>query len=81
MRHVHIKIKKTLQEKLTELEHSKRRSDQYEVEVKKLRSRVEELKKDLANAEDEVNVYKPILFKFHQKFYAQIFGLYWFSIQ
>ncbi|XP_060074983.1 coiled-coil domain-containing protein 102A-like [Ylistrum balloti] len=55
LRHIHSKLKKTLQEKLTELDHTKRRGEQYEVEVKKLRGRIEELKKDLANAEDEVD--------------------------
>ena len=48
------RLKKTLQDKNTELEHCKRRAEQYEVDVKKLRVRIEELKKDLANAEDEV---------------------------
>ena len=42
------------QDKNTELEHCKRRAEQYETDVKKLRVRIEELKKDLANAEDEV---------------------------
>ncbi|XP_033755011.1 coiled-coil domain-containing protein 102A-like isoform X2 [Pecten maximus] len=55
LRHIHGKLKKTLQEKLTELDHTKRRGEQYEIEVKKLRGRIEELKKDLANAEDEVD--------------------------
>ena len=54
LRHSHSKLKKTLQERLTELDHCKRRTEQYEIEVKKLRSRVEELKRDLATAEDEV---------------------------
>ena len=48
------RVKKTLQDKNTELEHCKRRAEQYETDVKKLRVRIEELKKDLANAEDEV---------------------------
>ncbi|CAG2053647.1 unnamed protein product [Timema podura] len=39
----------------TELAHAVRRADQYESEVKRLRGRVEELKKDLAVAEDEVD--------------------------
>ncbi|XP_053400917.1 coiled-coil domain-containing protein 102A-like isoform X2 [Mercenaria mercenaria] len=55
LKHVHTKLKKTLQERLTDLEHSKRRCDQFEMEVKKLRSRVEELKRELAMAEDEVD--------------------------
>lgn len=49
-----MKLKKTFQEKQTDLDHARRRAEQYEMEVKKLRARVEELKKDLANAEDEV---------------------------
>lgn len=51
----HSKVRKTLAERLTELEHTKRRADQYDAEVKKLRCRVEELKRDLATAEDEVD--------------------------
>ena len=43
---------------MTELEHCKRRAEQYEIEVKKLRSRVEELKRDLATAEDEVKFWE-----------------------
>ena len=54
MKHVQNKLKKSLQERLTDLEHSKRRCEQFEMEVKKLRSRVEELKRELASAEDEV---------------------------
>ena len=54
LKHSHTKLKKTLQERVTDLEHSKRRCDQFEVEVRKLRSRVEELKRELATAEDEV---------------------------
>ena len=38
-----------------ELLHCSRRAEQYESEVKRLRARVEELKKDLAAAEDEVD--------------------------
>ncbi|PVD21397.1 hypothetical protein C0Q70_19570 [Pomacea canaliculata] len=40
----------------TEQEHTRRRADHYEAEVKKLRGRVEELKRDLATAEDEIVV-------------------------
>lgn len=54
MKHVHTKLKKSYQERMTDLEHSKRRCEQFEIEVKKLRSRVEELKRELAAAEDEV---------------------------
>lgn len=44
-----------VQDKITELAHAVRRAEQYESEVKKLRSRVEELKRDLAVAEDELD--------------------------
>eukprot|EP00061_Rhincodon_typus_P011265 g36158.t1 len=39
---------------MAELVHANRRVEQHEAEVKKLRLRVEELKKELAQAEDEV---------------------------
>ncbi|RXM99683.1 Coiled-coil domain-containing protein 102A [Acipenser ruthenus] len=55
MRHVHSKLKKQYQEKMAELAHANRRVEQHEGEVKKLRLRVEELKKELAQAEDEVS--------------------------
>ncbi|XP_076170726.1 coiled-coil domain-containing protein 102A isoform X1 [Ptiloglossa arizonensis] len=48
-------LKKSLEEKTTELSHAMRRSEQYETEVKRVRSRVEELKKELAAAQDEVD--------------------------
>lgn len=54
LKHVHGKLKKQLQEKVAELAHANRRVEQHEAEVKKLRLRVEELKKELAQAEDEV---------------------------
>ncbi|XP_062619474.1 coiled-coil domain-containing protein 102A-like [Saccostrea cucullata] len=64
LRHVHAKLKKTFQERQTDLDHSRRRAEQYEMEVKKLRTRIEELKKDLANAEDEAdnqaNLYRKV---------------------
>lgn len=44
-----------IQDKITELAHAVRRAEQYESEVKKLRNRVEELKRDLAVAEDEID--------------------------
>lgn len=44
-----------IQDKITELAHAVRRAEQYETEVKKLRGRVEELKRDLAVAEDELD--------------------------
>ncbi|XP_029055331.1 coiled-coil domain-containing protein 102A isoform X2 [Osmia bicornis bicornis] len=48
-------LKKSLEEKTTELSHAMRRSEQYEAEVKRVRARVEELKKELASAQDEVD--------------------------
>ena len=47
---------KALAEKSTEFEHAQRRAEQYELEVKKLRGRIDDLKKDLANAEDDVSM-------------------------
>lgn len=55
LRHSQNKLKKMLQDKMTEMAHAVRRAEQYENEVKKLRTRVEELKKDLALAEDELD--------------------------
>ncbi|KAK3744467.1 hypothetical protein QZH41_012891, partial [Actinostola sp. cb2023] len=52
LRYAYNKIKKQLQEKTSELEHSNNRVEQHDVEVKKLRMRVEELKLDIAKAED-----------------------------
>ncbi|XP_062997430.1 coiled-coil domain-containing protein 102A isoform X2 [Elgaria multicarinata webbii] len=53
LKHLHTKLKKQYQEKMAELAHANRRVEQHEGEVKKLRLRVEELKKELAQAEDE----------------------------
>ncbi|GFO05859.1 coiled-coil domain-containing protein 102a [Plakobranchus ocellatus] len=53
MRHSQGKLRKVLGERGTELEHTRRRAEQYQEEVRKLRGRVEELKHDLAAAEDE----------------------------
>ena len=50
LKHVHGKLKKQFQEKVAELAHANRRVEQHEAEVKKLRLRVEELKKELAQA-------------------------------
>ena len=55
LKHNHSKVKKALQEKTTECEHAQRRAEQYELEVKKLRGRIDDLKRDLANAEDEAS--------------------------
>lgn len=56
MKHSLSKLKKVVQDKVTELSHAMRRAEQYETEVKRLRSRVEELKRELAIAEDEVDM-------------------------
>lgn len=48
-------MKKSLEEKTTELSHAMRRSEQYEAEVKRVRARVEELKKELAAVQDELD--------------------------
>nr|DBA16677.1 TPA: hypothetical protein GDO54_002224 [Pyxicephalus adspersus] len=55
LRHNHAKLKKQHHEKTAELAHANRRVEQLEVEVKKLRLRVEELKKELGQAEDQQN--------------------------
>ncbi|KAH9507635.1 hypothetical protein Btru_053304, partial [Bulinus truncatus] len=55
LKHVHSKFKKVLTERNTELEHTRRRAEMYEAEVRKLRSRVDELKHDLGVVEDEVD--------------------------
>ncbi|XP_015524370.1 coiled-coil domain-containing protein 102A isoform X2 [Neodiprion pinetum] len=55
LKHSHSKLKKMLAEKTTELSHALRRSEQYETEVKRVRARVEELKKELASAQDELD--------------------------
>ncbi|KAJ6641382.1 Coiled-coil domain-containing protein 102A [Pseudolycoriella hygida] len=55
IRHSHSKLKKLCAEANTELCHAVRRAEQYETEVKRLRARVEELKRELASAEDELD--------------------------
>ncbi|XP_044014568.1 coiled-coil domain-containing protein 102A isoform X1 [Aphidius gifuensis] len=55
LKHANSKLKKLLAEKTTELTHALRRSEQYESEVKRIRVRVDELKRELANAQDEVD--------------------------
>lgn len=55
MKHSQSKLKKLLSEKITELSHAMRRSEQYEAEVKRVRIRVEELKGELITAQDEVD--------------------------
>ncbi|ERE79181.1 coiled-coil domain-containing protein [Cricetulus griseus] len=59
LKHLHGKLKKQFQEKVAELAHANRRVEQHETEVKKLRLRVEELKKELAQAEDEASANRP----------------------
>jgi coiled-coil domain-containing protein 102A len=54
LRHSYNKCKKALQERNAELDHAKSRAEQYETDVKKLRMRIDELKHELASAEDEV---------------------------
>lgn len=58
LRHVHAKLKKQFQEKTAELAHANRRVESHDAEVKKLRLRVDELKKELGQAEDEVGTMK-----------------------
>ncbi|BFZ13344.1 hypothetical protein BsWGS_16382 [Bradybaena similaris] len=55
LQHIHGKLKKALTERTTELDHHRRRAEQYEAEVRALRSRVDKLKHDLAASEDEVD--------------------------
>lgn len=55
LKHAHSKLKKVLADKSVELQHCSRRADQYDSEVKRLRARVDELKKELAASEDEVD--------------------------
>ncbi|XP_055699816.1 coiled-coil domain-containing protein 102A isoform X4 [Phlebotomus papatasi] len=54
-KHSHGKLKKLLAESNTELGHAVRRAEQYENEVKRLRARVEELKRELVRVEDELD--------------------------
>lgn len=51
----HKRVQKQLQEKIDELGHEKKRTEQYESEVKKLRGRVEELKKRLCSTEESAD--------------------------
>lgn len=48
-------MKKMISEANIEMGHAVRQKEQYETEVKRLRSRVEELKKELTFAEDELD--------------------------
>ncbi|XP_043461131.1 coiled-coil domain-containing protein 102A isoform X2 [Leptopilina heterotoma] len=56
LKHGYSKMKKMFGDKTMELSHAIRRSEQYEAEVKRVRSRVEELKKELASAQDDMDV-------------------------
>ncbi|KAK2579896.1 hypothetical protein KPH14_007576 [Odynerus spinipes] len=55
LKHSQTKLKKLLSEKTTELSHAIRRLEQYEAEVRRVRGRVDELKKELSLAQDEVD--------------------------
>lgn len=55
LKHSNGKIKKMLAEAKCEMGHVVRRAEQYEGEVKRLRTRVEELKRELATVEDELD--------------------------
>lgn len=55
LKHSNNKMKKMLAEANTEMGHAVRRAEQYEAEVKRLRARVEELKRELATVEDELD--------------------------
>lgn len=48
-------MKKIISEANVELGHAVRRAENYEIEVKRLRTRVEDLKKELTMAEDEID--------------------------
>ncbi|XP_021569784.1 coiled-coil domain-containing protein 102B [Carlito syrichta] len=54
LQHAYYKLSRQHQEKIAELTHAKNRVDKNEEEVKKLRFRVEELKQELNQKEDEV---------------------------
>lgn len=72
LKHLHGKMKKAYAERGTELDHHKRRAEQYDSEVRKLRARIDELKHNLASAEDEVSgslfCFAPFIF-FHFELY------------
>lgn len=56
MRHTISKQKKMYDDQGAELAHLTRRGEQYEGEVKRLRSRVEELKRELATTEEDYDI-------------------------
>ncbi|KAM5125317.1 coiled-coil domain-containing protein 102A-like [Mantella aurantiaca] len=55
LRHCHGKMKKQYQEKTAELSHNIRRIEHLEGEVRRLRIRVQELKRDLSQEEDQLD--------------------------
>ncbi|XP_046441341.1 coiled-coil domain-containing protein 102A-like [Daphnia pulex] len=55
LRHAHNKLKKALQDRSVELGHGLRRAEHSEAEVRRLRSRIEELKREVAAAQDELD--------------------------
>lgn len=55
LRHAHNKLKKALHEKSVELSHGLRRAEHSEAEVRRLRSRIDELKREVATAQDELD--------------------------
>lgn len=54
LKHCYTKLKKRLAKKTTEFLNALRRSDKYEAEVKRVRAKLEELKKELSTAQEEV---------------------------
>jgi coiled-coil domain-containing protein 102A len=55
LRHGHGRLRKAHSERGEELTHWRRKSETSEKEVKRLRTRIEELKKEMARAEDEMD--------------------------
>ncbi|XP_051829894.1 coiled-coil domain-containing protein 102A-like [Antechinus flavipes] len=55
LQHAYCKLNKQYQDKMAELIYANNRVEQYETEVKKLRFRVEDLKRGLNHAEDELD--------------------------
>uniref|UniRef100_A0A8C3IZC1 Coiled-coil domain-containing protein 102A n=1 Tax=Chrysemys picta bellii TaxID=8478 RepID=A0A8C3IZC1_CHRPI len=55
LQHAHHKLNKQYHDKAAELMHTSKRVEQHEDEVKKLRSRVEDLKRGLSQAEDKLD--------------------------
>ena len=53
LRHQHSRLRKSYQEKQEEMNHLQRKSENSDKEIRKLRARVDEVKKELAKSEDE----------------------------